>query len=368
MRVVIVSKALVRGAYQRKLEELARLPSVDLTLVTPPSWVDGGHRTALERRYTAGYRIVVLPIRFEGHFHIYHFRGLGGLMAELRPDVVHADEEPYNLATFQMVRAARQVGARALFYTWQNIHRRLPPPFSLLERYVYSNVGYAIAANRDAADVLRHKGYRGRIAVIPGFGVDPELFSPSEGLVAERPFTIGYLGRLVRQKGLLDLLEAASGLPGEWRLELVGEGPLRAELATRAAHLGIADRLRVRSEVPSTEVPGVLAGFDVLVLPSLSTPSWREQFGRVLIEAMACGVPVVGSDSGEIPHVVGDAGLIFPEGQAQELRTCLARLATDPAERQRLGRLGRERVLAHFTQARIAEATYRVYREVVVGR
>ncbi len=359
----MISKALVRGAYQRKLEELARL-GVDLTLVTPPSWTDGGHRVALERRYTAGYELVVAPIRFEGHFHIYHFPGLDRLLARLQPDVVHADEEPYNLATFQAVRAARRLGAKVVFYTWQNLYRRLPLPFRLMESYAYAHSSYAITANQDAVGVLRRKGYRGPLAVIPGFGVDPELFRPPDSSQAPRPFTIGYVGRLVPQKGLLDLLAAAAGLGGDWRLSLVGDGPLRDELLARAAALGLADRVEIRAEVPSTEVPAVLAGFDTLVLPSISTPSWKEQFGRVLIEAMACGVPVVGSDSGEIPHVIGEAGLVFPEGKADRLGACLARLAADPAERRRLGRLGRERVLAHYTQARIAEATFRVYQEL----
>lgn len=363
----MISKALVRGAYQRKLEELARLPGVELTLVTPPSWIDGGHRVALERRFTRGYDLIVAPIRFEGHFHIYYYPGLTRLIERLRPDVVHADEEPYNLAAYQSIRAARRAGAKALFYAWQNIHRRLPLPFRLMESYAYRNVDYAITANRDAVDVLRRKGYRGSVAIVPGFGVDPDLFRPPEAPPPARPFTVGYLGRLIRPKGLLDLLEAASGLPGEWRLELVGDGPLRPELEARAASLGVAGRVRIRPEVPSTEVPQALADLDVLVLPSVSTASWREQFGRVLIEAMACAVPVVGSDSGEIPHVIGEAGLVFPEGQPDRLRACLARLAADPAERGRLGWLGRERVLSQYTQTRIAAATYEVYREMVAG-
>jgi glycosyltransferase involved in cell wall biosynthesis len=101
------------------------------------------------------------------------------------------------------------------------------------------------------------------------------------------------------------------------------------------------------------------------VLPSRSRPNWVEQFGRVLIEAMACGVPVVGSDCGEIPNVVGDAGLIFPEGDVEALRECLARLMREGDLWADLSRRGRERVLAHFTQAQIAAQTVAVYRRVV---
>jgi len=112
------------------------------------------------------------------------------------------------------------------------------------------------------------------------------------------------------------------------------------------------------------EMPSYYNRLDVLVLPSLTRPNWKEQFGRVLIEAMACGVPVVGSDCGEIPNVIGQAGLIFPEGDADELRARLERLMGDPYLRMRLARLGRERVLARYTQARIAAETCEVYRHL----
>ncbi|MGC8839818.1 MAG: glycosyltransferase, partial [Anaerolineae bacterium] len=168
------------------------------------------------------------------------------------------------------------------------------------------------------------------------------------------PFTIGYAGRLVEQKGLRVLVEALAGLGGEWRLMLCGTGPLKAELQAQLRSLGLAGRVRFQDHVPSEEMSRYLREMDVLVLPSLTRPNWKEQFGRVLIEAMACGVPVIGSDSGEIPHVIGDAGLIFPEGDARALRSLLARLQEEPALRRELAAKGRARVLAHYTQTRIA--------------
>jgi glycosyltransferase involved in cell wall biosynthesis len=123
----------------------------------------------------------------------------------------------------------------------------------------------------------------------------------------------------------------------------------------------------IRSEVPSTEIGSLIAGFDLLVLPSRSTPAWKEQFGRVLVEAMLCEVAVVGSSSAEIPNVIGDAGVVFPEGDTGALSAALSRLAADPAERRRLGVAGRQRALRLFTQRRIADATYDVYRAMRSG-
>jgi len=365
MRVLMISKACVVGAYQRKLEELARLPDVQLTVVVPPFWRDARGVLPLERAYTEGYTLQVLPMRFNGHFHIHYYTGLRRLIRALRPQVLHVDEEPYNLAAFQAAWWGRRAGARILFFTWQNLRRTYPPPFSWMERYVYLAASHALAGNQEAGAVLREKGYTGPITLLPQFGVDPDIFSPAPGPAAERPFTIGYAGRLVPEKGVDLLLRAAAGLQEPWQLRILGEGPARPALEALAGELGIAGQVAFESPRPSTEMPAWYREMDTLVLPSLSRPNWKEQFGRVLVEAMACGVPVVGSNSGEIPHVVGPAGLVFPEGDVEALRGSLARLQGSGALRQEMTRAGRERVLAHFTQARIAAQTWDVYWQVL---
>lgn len=363
MRVVMISKAMVTAAYQRKLEEIAAHRDVELTLVVPATW-DG---RPYQPGFVAGYRTIVLPIRFDGHFHFFFLPGLRRVLRQIRPDVVHVDEEPFNLATALATRYARSVGARTVFFTWQNLMRRYPPPFRWFELYVYRQSAYAIAGNAEAVDVLRQKGYGGPCTVIPQFGVDPDLFSPDDTTRPDgsRPFTIGALNRLTPAKGIDWLLEAVAGLPGDWRLRFVGSGPLATEIPLRASALGIADRVSVEAPVPSTDVPALLRQLDVLALPSLTTTNWKEQFGRVLQEAMACQVPVVGSDSGEIPHVIGDGGLVVREADRADLRDALARLMASPELRHALGRRGRSRVLERFTQASVAARTVEVYRSAM---
>ena len=369
MRVLMVSKACIAGAYQLKLEAIAKL-GVDLTVVVPPYWKDDAGREApLERVHTEGYRLLVEEMAFNGHFHYHYYPRLHRVFREVRPDILHMDEEPYNLATLQGFWLAKRVGARPLFFTWQNLYRRYPPPFSGMEWYAYRHAAGAIAGNQDAVDVLRQKGYGGPTWVIPQFGVDPDLFRPESSIPRSgRPFTVGFCGRLRGRKGEHLLVDAVAALGGDARLEVLGWGEEAPKLQQHAEQVGLGERFRIHRAMPSTEVPRFYNSIDVLAAPSLTLPSWKEQFGRVLTEAMACGVPVVGSDSGEIARVIGDAGLLFPEGDVPALTECLRRLRDEPELRTSFAEKGLQRVHALFTQKSIAEQTVQAYQEVLGRR
>ena len=389
MRVVLISKALVVGAYQRKAEEIAR-QGVELTVLVPPSWRDRRGRQRAERLHTVGYELRTIPLLFNGAYHLHFYPTLVRELRELKPEVVHVDEEPYNLATLLGVQAARSVGAEPLFFTWQNLLRRYPPPFNWFERIVYRSCAVAIAGNAEAREVLVRKGFRGEIVVLPQFGVDPTIFRPqteadedertqrrekdeslkrSSAITSQsEAFHIGYAGGLLPEKGLDLLLRACAGLEGDWRLTLVGSGEELEALRKLASEGGIADRVTLGVRLPSAEMPDFYRSLDLLVLPSRTRPNWKEQFGRVLIEAMASGVPVLGSDSGEIPRVIGSAGVVFPEGDVGALRSQLQRLMQDRAERECLAAAGRERVLAQYTMAEIARQTVAAYTAAADGR
>ncbi|HIP70821.1 MAG TPA: glycosyltransferase family 4 protein [Anaerolineae bacterium] len=366
MRVLMISKACLVEAYRTKLEEIAKFDDVELTVIVPPAWRDPAAPVTLEAGHTNGYQLLVDPIRFNGQYHTYYFPTLKKRLAEIRPDVLHIDEEPYNLATWLALRQGKKAGAKTLFFSWQNLERRYPPPFRTLEKQVLRGVDYAIMGNHEAVQVWQNKGYTGAYRVIPQFGIDPAMSPPRGPRDGGRSFVIGSANRrLVPEKGLDLLLEAAARLPGVWRVHIAGEGPERPYLEQLARQLGIQDRVQFDGAIPSCQMPAYLRQLDVLVLASRTLPNWKEQFGRVLVEAMACGVPVIGSDSGEIPNVIGDAGLTFAENSADELHTCLLHLLQSPALHDELSRKGRQRVLSHYTQAQIAAQTVAVYREMV---
>jgi len=379
LKVLMISKALVTGTYQKKPEEIAKFEDVDLTVVVPPAW--GMQR--LERVHTEGYELIVTDIRFNGNFHLHHYPQLKRIIADVAPDVIHIDEEPYNFATFHALRLAQNVGAKTVVFTWQNLNRTYPPPFSWMEKYVLAHTDALLVGNAEAKDVWRAKGYTGNMPQIPQFGVDPTIFYRRERVhrvskpsvilqrSARRPsqpaLTIGYVGRLVEEKGIELLMKAASKLSGPWEMKILGMGTAadRRRFEQMAQWLGIESRVVFDQQMPSTHLPNYLSGLDVLVLPSLSRPNWKEQFGRVLIEAMACDVVTVGARSGAIPEVIGDAGLLFDEGDENDLQSQLQRLLDDVPLRQKLRDAGKSRVLENYTHAAIAEHTVNVYRQLI---
>ena len=374
-RVLFLSHACIIRVNQRKLDALARRDGLELALMVPTRWRDPLHTLTLERPPGPAYRVFEIPLRSLGG-HLNYSQVLGGYLVRalrtFRPDIIHTEEEPESVAALEVVCWARRFGARVVLFTWENIgithrwYRRR------MRRFTLRRVDHLIAGNREAGEVCRRDGYRGPITVIPQFGVDPDFFSvgSSDGirdnLSLSRP-VVGFVGRLVPEKGVFVLVEALARLTHlPWTLLVVGDGPSREDLKAQAEAHGLAQRLTWVSTVAHQEIPRYLRAMDVLVLASLTGTAWKEQFGHVLIEAMACGVPVVGSDSGAIPEVIGDAGFVTKEGDPASLAEALKQLLHDAELRTRLGALGRARVEAEFTHSRIAEKTWAVY-DALVG-
>lgn len=370
MKILMFSKALVAGVQQRKLEELSALPGVEkLTVVVPPYWdeVRVG-RTRLEKKFTQGYELIVTPMWLNGHHHTHFYPGLAKLVKQHRPDLIHADDESFNLATFEGIWLAERYGAASVFYNYANIFRNYPPPFSLFEKYNFKHANAALACNQEAFDILRRRGFEKPLDICPQFGVDLAVThrtEPPAGFAQPDTFTIGYFGRLVAEKGLDTLVEACAHLTGDWRLVFIGKGAVQPDLEAQVERLGLSGRVTFLPMVPSTEVAAYMSGLDTFVLPSRTTTNWKEQFGRVIIESMACQVPVVGSDSGEIPHVIGEAGLVFPEGDALALAAQLQKLADSQALRQELAAKGLERVSRNYTQLQIARQHLKLYQKAL---
>jgi len=374
MKVLMITRTLAEFANQQgKIREIAK-QGVDLTVVSPPCWA--GSDREVRRVKPDGYTFQLHACWFSGtnlarlgnHCHFYP--DIASLIVRDKWDLVHIDEEPFNLATFHALRACCRYGVKALFSTWQNMMKTYPPPFNLFERYTFDNVAGAIAGNQEALDILRRKGFCKLAGHIPLLGVDPIMFRRQDSsglrqkLALDGSFVVGFIGRIHIEKGLDTLVRAFATLPKNSALVLVGRGSYRAKLERLIEALGFSKRVRWLRWVNSHEVPEYINAFDTLVLPSRTRWNWKEQFGRVLVEAMACEICVVGSDSGEIPNVIGDAGLVFHEGDERQLGERLRSLMESPSMRATLARRGRQRVLQNFTYTRIAGDAVNFYRHV----
>jgi hypothetical protein len=368
VKVVYVSKASRVAAHRDKLAIMKGM--VDLTLVVPHRWANQPDEPILP----TDPRTIVLPAILHGHNHLHLYRGLASVLDAEQPDLVYADEESYSAVTAQVAALSTRRGVPFVFHAWQNLPKRIPPPFGLLRTLIFERAAGGLAGTPTAARLLRTWGFRGPVEVVPQMGVDPERFRPDLG-ARERVrsrlrldgFVVGFVGRLIPEKGVHLLLEAVRDLPAV-RVLIVGGGPEEERLRRRAAELGIADRVRITGAVASVAVPEYMAALDVLVLASLTTRGWAEQFGRVLIEAMACGIPLVGSDSGEIPSVMGDAGVVVPEGSVAHLVSALASLMDDSSRRKCLGERGRARAASVYSQRAVADATVEFLRRITAAR
>ncbi|HYE93197.1 MAG TPA: glycosyltransferase family 4 protein [Terriglobales bacterium] len=361
MKVWVVSHAYVTPVNHDKLRALAALGDVALTVMIPDGWRTPTGMVRLPR-VDAPYPIVTSRISQNGRIGAYRYRDLAPLR-RARPDIVHGEVEPWSLAALQLVRAA--AGAPVVLFTWENLAgpRRLLS--RAVERYVLARAAHVIAGNEGARTRMRRLGVGDdRLTVLPQLGIDPPRFAHGDGAraagvpPADGAPMIGFIGRVVPEKGIDVLLDAAAGL--DVRVLIVGDGAARAALEARTAGWP-AGKATFAGAVADADVPHYLARLDALVLPSRTTASWAEQFGHVLIEAMAAGVPVVGSSSGAIPEVIGDAGLVFTEGDASALAAQLDGLVRDAALRKRLAERGRARVERLYTNDRVARTQRDLY-------
>ena len=344
--VLVVSHASVLPVNQEVYRALVER-GWDMTLVVPRHWKHAYGETPFNSRpmpeLATRFRPAAVLLRGRAQRHVY-LVSPRRIVRELAPRALLIEEETFSLAAAQWAFAARRAEVPYGVQAAENLDRRLPWPARLARRSTLPSAAFVMARSPTAATLAEQWGAHRHIEVVP------HAVPGWESQVKRRDarYTIGYAGRLVAEKGLHDLVGAAALVPGEVDVLLVGNGPLRAEFERATLPRG---RVEVLSGVAHQDMADAYARMDVLVLPSRTTPSWAEQFGRVLIEALWCGVPVVGSDSGEIPWVLETTGggCIFPEGDTQALAGVLATLRDKPEEASKLAETGRRKVSEHFS-------------------
>jgi glycosyltransferase involved in cell wall biosynthesis len=357
LRVLRIHQSGVVSAWRARDREL-RARGVDVTLVSAARWDEGGRDVPCEPG-ADDFIVIARTVGRRPNVFLYDPRPLWRALRSGPFDLIDAHQEPCSLAAFEILclRWLARAPAPIAFYSAQNIFKRYPLPFRWMERRALRAASGIHVCNEAAGTVLRRKGFTGIVEVLP-LGVDIERFHPGPPPNSQAgALHIGYVGRLDAHKGVEVLVDAVVGQQ-HWTLHVVGDGPTATDIRRRAAPLG--EQVVISGFQPIEELPAVYRSFDVIVVPSLETPGWTEQFCRVAVEAMASGVPIVASASGALPEVVGDAGVLVPQGDPTALRHALSALAADPERRRQLGRAGRVRS-KRFAWSSIAESQHRFY-------
>jgi glycosyltransferase involved in cell wall biosynthesis len=355
LRILSIGHSHAVAANRAIMRAVAEDPAFDITIAAPARHAGDLRAVVCEPEPpSSNLKVEALPARWTTRNHVFHFHQhhLRELSRRTDFDVIHMWEEPYVLAGYQIARMWARAATRFCFVTCHNLQKRYPPPFNWFENAVVRQTQGWIAIGKTVFDNCVGRGYPAQTGTILPLAVETRLFRPKteserEALRRRLKLTqpvIGFVGRLVPAKGLRILMKALELLPASacWSLVLLGSGPMESEIREWSAARGWADRVRILL-VKHEDVAEYLPVMDMLVAPSQTTTAWREQFGRMLIEAFACGVPVIASDSGEIPHLVADAGSIVPEGDVVRWSIEIERYMRDPGLRSKMAALGRTR-------------------------
>lgn len=371
MKILYVGHTYTIRANQAKIVALAKSKSpfdpVEITLVTPHAWRGPLYSNKTDRFETELAPNVdhqIIPAWFIGkESRFIYSPKIFSLIARIKPDIVHVEQGAYAASYAQILWALKLFSpwSRASFFTWWNLPYAPRGLRRVLEQFNFSHSAGAIAGNEAARDILLEHGFNRQIEVLPQLGIDLNAAQKPTAEKGSNTFTIGYAGRITEEKGVLDLVNAAGNMKSKdsTQLYFIGNGEALGAVKRSAAVRGV--RLLHIAAVRNEELYQHLSTMDVLVLPSRTTATWVEQFGHILLEAMASGIPVIGSSSGEIPNVIGNAGLVFEEGNVRELASHLERLSASREEREHFAALGMARISERFTHERLANAQMRLF-------
>ena len=361
MRVLFVSHAYVVGVNQDKLNAIAQTKKVKVGLLTPSNWKarEWDSFLPVEKPYP-DIQVYSAPVSFTGRGGACFYNPLRvwQVIQDFKPDLIQVEQEVFSICAFELAVFSRIINKPLVVFGWENMERQLSFFRSRIRRFVLNTASLIITGNHDGANLVRGWGYEGLLEIMPQMGVDTTLFAPQTERKSSKQLQIGFLGRLVTEKGIDTLLRAIAKLRHRGlncQGIICGFGSEEANLRQQAVELNITDNIVWRGSVPHALAPAELSQFDVLVLPSRTIDNWKEQFGHVLIEAMAMEIPVVGSTCGEIPDVIGRSDLVFEEEDSDALAAILEKIALQPAWRQEIATYCLNRVKENYSHEKIAE-------------
>ncbi|HEU4698095.1 MAG TPA: glycosyltransferase [Gemmatimonadales bacterium] len=356
MRAAILCTQYADPGHRGKLRALTGL-GVHVAALVPERWTPpfAARPIATSHGTDGGVEVMPVPTRSTGLETRWDLRKVRRVLTEQRPDVLQLEAEPWTEAAADIVALARRLSIPVVLVTLDALPRRLGWRAARRRRRVLRAVQGVIAGTALAAELVTELRPEVPLTILPQLGVQPA--AEPQPLLRGDDFVIGFIGRLVPERGLDLLLRAAARLPGPWSIVVAGSGPAQEPLEELAERLGIAGRVTWRGALRRAELAEVWPELDCLVLPARTTPDWVETSPQAVVEALGRGVPVVVSASGALPETVGPGGFVVPEENATALTDTLLLLRDSPDEAGRRAAIGRQRVLAHFAHDAVARQT-----------
>lgn len=356
MRYFLVDKNLIDPVNYHKWTLFAEKKDVELSALVPDRWIENSRMLYFDPSFRTNFPVEAKHVFWPGFENRgFYIEGLAERFRESDPDVFICFEEPCSIFALQSLITLKTIkpSCKFVFFSWYN--RYTDRFYAYRPQFFYRTIlsltlKYAdlvLCANEEARTYYHSRvGNRAKKLY---FGVNLDKFKVDDSERADydgkRPLRIGYVGRLLEMKSIDTLMDAVATLRKDHPVELflLGNGDHKSTLQQYSRDIGIGDITEFSSAVPSTEVANYMRTMDVMVLPSKTTRFWKEQYGRVLIEAMAAGVPLIGSSSGAIPEVIGDAGLIFEEQNAVDLTSKIKQIIEQPALLKKFSEAGKSR-------------------------
>ena len=382
LKIAIISHALVQEVFQKRWRILAEKYPVEVTLLVPRIWRSKWLRDEVVFRprviVDGRFRVIPLPTTSETNWGRYFFKSFDAKIRSIKPNIIYIIHEE-SIWVHQQIITYRNIWAPEAKFIFFSMNARGVP----MKRFYHRLMWNRIKRNYDAAlchypgclKSLRDAGFDKPIYMQTQIGVDEDIYCPDEQktrqmrrkLGFEDKFVIGYAGRLTKDKGVHDILAALPLRDVDWALLLVGNGELKEEIERIVKQNGWQDRVHMAGTVPQHMVPDYMRAMDCFVLASRTCPHWIDTFPNVTVQAMACKVPVIGSDSGAIPWQLGDTGLIFHEGDVVKLHEHLMHLADNIEDRKAIAQKGMERSLAKFCVRALTNEFYEILKKNVVA-
>jgi glycosyltransferase involved in cell wall biosynthesis len=394
INLVIISHAYVYTPYREKIEALAKYKDLKITLITPEFGLEGGGQKVYAEQYEGKqYRHIILSGYFTGKLNFFVFKNLKSTLQSLNPDIILLEEEYWTQIAAQVTYITKSffpqtklilLSQENICHIWEQeaitaYQKFRYTSFHFIEKYVLSKLDGLIfqfpEVWQDFEDRINALGFKGKRGTLPQLGVDYNRFADNSPKLQEiraelelddNIFIYGYIGRITPEKGVEDMIRAFENWDKDnTKLIIIGNGDTEYvnQIKQLVSTLKLDNIVIFKNAIPFEDIPTYFQLFNISLLLSHTTPIWKEQFGRVLVESMAAGTPVIGSDSGAIPLVIGETGYIVAEKDILSTREALNDAYTNKEKYKLLSKLAQERVKTEFSYEAIARKTYNFIQE-----